>query len=145
MIVGSKSTSAQSLKMALARARALKMCSGGVMTDPLGCSSSYSPLATRGQQTLPQGNECLLLQPNSLLPRKELAIAKREGQKWAFLRPSIREVAPTIAPYLATSSSNVSSQVLTVLFGLRSPAGASSTSRHPWEMISTCSRKDGMM
>ena len=54
--------------------------------DPLGCSSSYSPLATRGQQTLPQGNECLLLQPNSLLPRKELAIANREGQKWAFLR-----------------------------------------------------------
>ena len=33
MIFGSKSTSAQSLKMALARARALKMCSGGVMTE----------------------------------------------------------------------------------------------------------------
>ena len=58
---------------------------------------------------------------------------------------SILEVAPTIGPYSATCSSNVSSQVLTVLFGVRSTAGASSTSQHPWEMISTCSGKDGMM
>ena len=80
MIFGSKSTSAQSLKMALARARALKMCSGGVMTETRLDVLLLTP-QTRGQQTLPQGNECLLLQPNSLLPRKELAIAKREGQK----------------------------------------------------------------
>ena len=135
--------------MALARARALKMCSGGVMTETRLDVLLLSP------HLRPQASKLYLREMNAFYCSRihyfrgknwQLRSVKDKNGRFSSRRSSsILEVAPTIGPYSATCSSNVSSQVLTVLFGVRSTAGASSTSQHPWEMISTCSRKDGMM